>query len=44
MALGEGTHVGGHKEFAFSGKEIQRLEEEIRELKVEKSNKEKKIQ
>lgn len=43
MAVGDGAHGGAHKEFAFSGKEIQRYEEEIRELKIEKSNKEKKI-
>ena len=38
MMGGEGGPSGGaHKEFAFSGKEIQRLEEEIRELKIERS-------
>lgn len=42
MIGGEGGHAGP-KEFAFSGKEIQRYEEEIKDLKIERSNKEKKI-
>ena len=35
--------AGGQKEFAFSGKEIQRYEEEIKDLKVERSSKDKKL-
>lgn len=44
MMGGEGGAHGGPKEFAFSGKEIQRYEEEIKDLKIERSNKLKSIQ